>query len=136
MSTVTDDSRADHDRPPPGHRHPHRAVSLRERLAGRQPIGMLFGAPYALFIALIFVYPLGLSVYMSFHRYIFTAPGVSVPRPWVGLDNYRSALADPQVRQAFLNILIFLVINVPLTMVLSLLLASAVPSALPFRAFF
>ncbi len=66
---------------------------------------------------MIFAYPLGLSVYMSFHRYIFTAPGVGVPRPWVGLDNYRTALSDPLVRQAFLNILIFLVINVPLTVV-------------------
>ena len=109
---------------------------VRERILGKQPIGMLFGVPYLAFILLIFAYPLGLSVYMSFHRYIFTAPGVSVPRPFVGLDNYRTALGDPLVRQAFLNILIFLVINVPLTVVLSLLLASALNSALPFRAFF
>ncbi len=72
---------------------------------------------------MIFAYPLGLGVYMSFHRYIFTAPGVSVSRPFVGLDNYREALSDHAVRRAFLNILIFLVINVPLTVVLSLVLA-------------
>jgi len=52
---------------------------------GRQPIGLAFGAPYALFIAVLFAYPLGLAVWMSFHRYFFTAPGVSVPRPFVGL---------------------------------------------------
>jgi len=46
---------------------------------GRQPIGMIFGAPYLLFIAVLFAYPLGLAVYMSFHRYYFTAPGVNVP---------------------------------------------------------
>jgi multiple sugar transport system permease protein len=103
---------------------------------GRQPIGLIFGAPYALFIAVLFAYPLGLAVWMSFHHYFFTAPGVSVPRPFVGLDNYRAVLDDPAVRQSFLNILIFLVINVPLTAALALLLATALNAAIPFRAFF
>ncbi|MDQ6938058.1 MAG: sugar ABC transporter permease, partial [Actinomycetota bacterium] len=91
---------------------------------GRQPLGLVFVAPYAVFIAAVFAYPLGLAVWMSFHRYFFTAPGVSVPRPYVGLDNYKSVLGDPAVRQSFVNILIFLVINVPLTVALSLLLAT------------
>lgn len=119
---------------------PTRRTASPKRLAavvlGRQPIGLLFGAPYAAFIAVVFAYPLGLAVWMSFHRYSFTAPGVNVPRPFVGLDNYRTVLADPAVRQSFLNILIFLVINVPLTVVLSLLLASALNAAIPFRTFF
>src|SRR6185437_14277528 len=112
---------------------PKRLVAV---VLGRQPIGLLFGAPYALFIAVVFAYPLGLAVWMSFHRYSFTAPGVNVPKPFVGLDNYRTVLADPAVRQSFLNILVFLVINVPLTVVLSLLLASALNAAIPFRTFF
>jgi multiple sugar transport system permease protein len=98
--------------------------------------GMLFSAPYALFIALLFAYPLGLAVWISFHRYFFAAPGVSVPRPYVGLANYQAVLDDPAVRQAFLNIAIFLVINVPLTVMLSLLLATALNAVIPFRAFF
>lgn len=115
-------------RPPPGRR-----VAA---ILGRQPIGLLFGAPYALFIAVVFAYPLGLAVWMSFHDYYFTAPGVSVPRPFVGFDNFRAVLGDSAVRQAFLNILIFLVINVPLTVALSLLLATALNAAIPFRSFF
>jgi len=103
---------------------------------GRQPIGLLFGAPYALFIAVVFAYPLGLAAWMSFHDYYFTAPGVSVPRPFVGLDNYRAVLGDSAVRQAFLNVLIFLVINVPLTVLLSLVLATALNAAVPLRTFF
>jgi multiple sugar transport system permease protein len=103
---------------------------------GRQPIGLAFGAPYALFIAVLFAYPLGLAVWMSFHNYFFTAPGVSVPRPFVGLANYKAVLSDPEVLRSLLNILIFLVINVPLTVALSLLLATALNSAIPFRAFF
>jgi multiple sugar transport system permease protein len=40
------------------------------------------------------------------------------------------------VRQAFLNIAIFLIINVPLTVMLSLILATALNAVIPFRAFF
>jgi multiple sugar transport system permease protein len=105
-------------------------------VVGRQPIGLLFSAPYVVFIIGVFAYPLGLAVWMSFHRYFFTAPGVSVPRPFVGLDNYKAVLSDPEIRQSFLNILIFLVINVPLTVALSLLLATALNAAIPFRSFF
>jgi len=113
-----------------------RTDRLSTRVFGRRPIGMAFSAPYAVFIAVFFAYPLGLAVWMSFHHYFFTAPGVSVPRPFVGLANYRAALTDPAVQQAFLNILIFIVINVPLTVFLSLILASALNSAIPFRTFF
>jgi multiple sugar transport system permease protein len=113
-----------------------RAQRLVRAALGRHPIGMLFSAPYAFFIAVLFAYPLGLAVWISFHRYFFAAPGVSVPRPYVGLANYEAVLDDPAVRQAFLNIAIFMVINVPLTVMLSLLLATALNAVIPFRAFF
>jgi multiple sugar transport system permease protein len=102
---------------------------------GRQPLGIAFAAPYAVFLALVFAYPLGLAVWISFHDYFFAAPGASVPRPWVGFDNYGTVLSDPDVRRSFLNVAIFLVINVPLTVVLSLLLATALNSAIRARAF-
>ncbi len=106
------------------------------RLLGRQPVGLLLSAPYAVFIAAVFAYPLGLAVWMSFHDYIFTAPGVSVPRPFVGLEHYAEVLGDPAVRRSFFNIGVFLVINVPLTVILSLVLATALNAAIPFRTFF
>jgi multiple sugar transport system permease protein len=106
------------------------------RIFGRQPVGLLLSAPYAVFVAAVFAYPLGLAVWISFHKYIFTAPGVEVPRPFVGIDNYRAVLSDPAVRRSFLNILVFLVINVPLTVGLALLLATALNAAIPFRTFF
>jgi multiple sugar transport system permease protein len=115
---------------------PSRRRRLTGAVLGRQPVGLLLSAPYAVFIAAVFAYPLGLAVWISFHKYIFTAPGVSVPHPFVGLDNYTTVLSDPAVRQSFLNILIFLVINVPLTVALSLLLATALNAAIPFRTFF
>ncbi|MGA8117602.1 MAG: sugar ABC transporter permease [Actinocatenispora sp.] len=105
-------------------------------LMGRHPVGAAFTAPYAVFLAAVFAYPLGFAVYMSFHDYFFTAPGVSVPRPFVGLANYHAALTDPAVLRSFRNILVFLVINVPLTVVLALVLAAALNSAIRGLTFF
>jgi ABC-type sugar transport system permease subunit len=109
---------------------------LASRILGRQPEGIVLSLPYAVFIVALYAYPLGLAVWISFHHYIFTAPGVTVPRPWVGLDNYKEVLGDPALRQSFVNIGIFLIINVPLTVALSLLLATALNAAIPFRTFF
>jgi multiple sugar transport system permease protein len=106
------------------------------RLLGGQPIGLLFIAPYVLFLLALYAYPLVFAVYMSFHDYFFAAPGAVVDRPFVGIDNYRNVIADPLFRQAIINALEFVVINVPLTVVLALVLASALNTALPFRTFF
>jgi multiple sugar transport system permease protein len=105
-------------------------------ILGRQPLGIAFAAPYAIFLAAVFAYPLGLAVWISFHDYFFTAPGASVPRPFVGLDNYTTVLGDADVRRSFVNVGIFLVINVPLTVVLALLLATALNAAVRGRTFF
>jgi multiple sugar transport system permease protein len=53
----------------------------------------------------------------------------------VGLDNYTAVLSDPDVQRAFLNVLVFLVINVPLTVVLSLVLASGLNAITRARTF-
>jgi multiple sugar transport system permease protein len=113
-------------------------IANRPRLAallGRQPLGMLFAAPYAVFLAAVFAYPLGLAVWISFHDYFFAAPGAQVDRPFVGLENYATVLSDPDVRRAFLNVAEFLVINVPLTVVLALVLASALNGVVHAKAF-
>ena len=113
-----------------------RRTSLVTRLFGRQPIGMLLAAPYAVFIAVIFAYPIGFAVYMSFTDYYFTAPGVTVPHPFVGFDNYKTVLTDPAVLASFGHVGIFLILNVPLTVALSLGLAVALNRAIHFRTFF
>ncbi|GAA1721238.1 sugar ABC transporter permease [Isoptericola hypogeus] len=95
-----------------------------QRILGRHPAGTAFTLPYVVFLVVVFAYPLVLAVWMSFHDYIFTAPGVTVDAPFVGLANYATALTDPQVLRSFLNTAIFLVINVPLTVVLSMVIAT------------
>ncbi len=98
-------------------------------------MGILLAAPYAVFLAAIFAYPLGLAVWISFHDYFFAAPTATVDRPFVGFDNYIAVLSDPEVRQSFLNVSKFLIINVPLTVALSLVLATALNSAIRGRTF-
>jgi multiple sugar transport system permease protein len=108
----------------------------KHRPLGRNPLGLLFSAPYLAFVILVFAYPLGYSVWISFHDFFFAAPGAEVERPFVGFDNFIAALTDPAVIRSFGNVGIFLLINVPLTVVLSLLLATALNRVTRFRTFF
>lgn len=112
-----------------------RRKSWIERLLGSEPIGLLLAAPYALFVVAVFIYPIGLGVWMSFHDFYFTAPGVAIPQPFVGFDNYVEVLLDPDIRASFVHVAVFLVINVPITVVLSLALATALNSAIHWRGF-
>jgi multiple sugar transport system permease protein len=111
------------------------AATLSRRALGRHPLGLAFVSPYVLFLAAIFAYPLGFAVYMALHDYFFAAPGAVVDRPWVGLKNFSTAINDPDVRAAFAHVGIFVVINVPLTVIISLGLAVALNAVLPFRGF-
>ncbi len=117
-------------RPPGGGKR-----SRRERVFGKHPLGLLFSAPYLVFVIAVFAYPLLYSIWISFHDFFFAAPGAQVERPFVGLQNYITAFSDPAVIRSFGNVGIFLLINVPLTVVLSLLLASALNKVTRFRAF-
>ncbi|MBG6238713.1 multiple sugar transport system permease protein [Mycetocola sp. CAN_C7] len=106
-----------------------------QRVLGKHPLGWLLSAPYLVFVLLIFAYPLIFAVYMSLHDYFFAAPGAVVDRPFVGIDNYVAALSDPDVLRSFGNVGVFLLINVPLTVVLSLVLATALNRVVRFRMF-
>ncbi len=115
---------------------PAPTTSRRVKLFGRHPIGIPFVAPYVAFLIVVFAYPLGLALYMSFHDYFFAAPGAIVERPFIGLDNYTQVLADPVFRTALFNVAKFVIINVPLTVALALVLATALNRAIPWRTFF
>lgn len=107
----------------------------RGRPLGRNPLGLLFSAPYLVFVLAVFAYPIGYSVYIAFHDFFFAAPGAQVARPFVGFENFTTALTDPAVIQSFGNVGVFLLINVPLTVVLSLVLATALNKITRLRTF-
>jgi multiple sugar transport system permease protein len=111
------------------------ATRRKGRLLGRNPLGLLFSAPYLAFVLLVFAYPLVYAFYIAFHDFFFAAPGAQVDRPFVGLDNFASALSDPAVIRSFGNVGVFLLINVPLTVVLSMVLATALNRVVHFRTF-
>ena len=110
--------------------------SRMRRMFGKQPIGWLFVAPYVLFLGGIYLGPLVLQFFISFRDYFFTAPGVDVPRPFIGLANYVDALQDPTFIASLWHSVIFLVINVPLTVVGSLVLANALNGKIRGLTFF
>lgn len=113
-----------------------RSGRRRARLLGANPLGLVFSAPYLVFVLVVFAYPVVFAVWMSFQDYFFAAPGAVVDRPFVGFANYATVLSDPAVWRSFLNVGIFLVINVPLTVVLSILLATALDRVARARTFF
>ncbi len=122
--------------PPREETDARRRLPWYRRVAGRDPIGWVLTAPYAVFLATVFVYPLGLGIWIAFHEYSFSAPNAQVDRPFVGLANFTRALTDPAVLASFRHIGVFLVINVPLTVAGALLLAVALNAAIRARTFF
>lgn len=110
---------------------------LRGRWEPQKIMGYLFILPYLVFLGALIAYPLGFAVWMSFYDYFFAAPGAEVDRPFVGLENYRNLiLQDATFRTTLGNILVFIVINVPLTVALALVLATALNASIPGRTFF
>jgi len=99
-------------------------------LLGEHPVGYLFVAPFVRFLVGIYAYPFFCAIYMSFFAYVFSAPGAEVVRPFVGLGNYARVLQDPLFHIAIRNVVIFLVINVPLTVAISMVLATALNAAI------
>ena len=110
-------------------------AGLRHRLLGRNPLGILFSAPYLVFVLAVFAAPVVYAVWIAFHDFFFAAPGADVSYPFVGFANFVYAFSNAQVVQSFGNVGVFLLINVPLTVVLSLLLASALDKVLHARVF-
>ncbi|HEY9355047.1 MAG TPA: sugar ABC transporter permease [Arthrobacter sp.] len=123
-------------KPAGGAADPRLVPRKRKNFLGPQPLGLLFSAPYVIYIFGVLAFPLGYAVYISFHDFFFTAPRVKVDRPFVGFDNYVTILSDPAVQRSFLNIGVFLIINVPLTVGLSLLLANALNRVTRLKTFF
>lgn len=112
-----------------------REKRARKSLLGRHPLGLLFSTPYLVFVIAVFAYPLIYSVWISFHDFFFAAPGATPERPFVGLANFVTAFTDRAVLRSFGNVGIFLAINVPLTVVLALVIATALNRVTHWRGF-
>jgi multiple sugar transport system permease protein len=77
----------------------------------RSPLLYLFlGIPVAYLVALV-GFPVAYNVLMSLQEVVL-GNIADFARPFVGLDNYRQAIADPAFRKVLVNSLLFVSINV------------------------
>jgi ABC-type sugar transport system permease subunit len=77
--------------------------------------------------------PIGIVIWLSFHRYNQLAP----TSPWIGLRNYQFAFqTDPFFRNALENTLKYALVAVPANIVLSLPIALGLNQIQRFRAVF
>jgi len=103
------------------------SVVLRSRRGWfhRDTKGWIFVGPFLAVFALTFLAPIAYAIYLSlFREQAFFGGNV-----FVGLDNYAEVVRDAKFWEAFLRVLLFLVVQVPVMLVLALLAALAIDSA-------
>lgn len=106
-----------------------RSVSRREAKANRD--GFLFSLPWLIGFLLFSLYPIIMSAYYSFTDFSAIKDPV-----WVGLKNYQDLLKDKLFWQSLQNTILYVVISVPVTILVSLLLAALLKVVRVGKAFF
>jgi multiple sugar transport system permease protein len=113
---------------PAGHRRQRRRRAL---------IGWSFAAPFTVLFLVFMALPVVASLVMSVTDLRSTDLRNPFAVNFVGLANYAKLFSDDLFLRGCVNTLVFVVVGVPLTLVLSLAAASALNSGLiRFRAFF
>lgn len=111
---------------------PPAAVAVKVGRQRRSDGGWWFVGPFLALFGLVFVAPLGYSIYLSLYRNRLVGGN-----SFVGLDNYAQALSDPQFWSAAGRVGLFLVVQVPVMLALALLVALAIDSGRLYgRGFF
>ncbi len=93
--------------------------------------GWQFVGPFMIVFALVFLAPIGYSIYLSLYRNRLIGGN-----SFVGLDNYRKVLHDPQFWSATGRVALFLAVQVPIMLFLALLVALAIDSGRLYGAGF
>ncbi len=93
--------------------------------------GYLFVAPALLVLATFLLYPIGYSVWLSFHEWNGYTPRWG---PFVGLANYAVLVGDEVFWKATVNSIAFVVARTPLEVGLGFLLALLLNRRLPARS--
>lgn len=88
----------------------------------------LFVLPNVAIVVALALYPFAYNLYLSTQRW---RPGSS---SFVGLENYLRLLGDPVFHQSVLNNLVYMAGVVPLTLILSLLVAIGLNEKIPARS--
>jgi multiple sugar transport system permease protein len=100
----------------------------------------LFLTPFLILFVLFFVAPFIYDVSQSFYaeKHIGGGLGLTPPKVvWVGLDNYKTALTNPDLWDGFRRVLLFGLVQIPVMMGIALIIALLMDSAvIRFRRFF
>ena len=91
----------------------------------------LLVSPYLAHILVFVLFPVGFSLFLSFHEW-----NIISPMEYVGLSNYEKLLQDQYFLKSLRNTLVFLGIHIPLQISIALGLAVILNQQIWFRAFF
>lgn len=109
-----------------------RQLARRERWKERLSTS-IFLSPWVLSFLVFGAYPLLYSLFLSFTSY---NPLTGLAPEWIGLDNYVRMVGDRRFLQALTNTVYFVVGTIPLTTIVSVLLAVILNRSMRLRAFF
>ncbi|WP_231979394.1 carbohydrate ABC transporter permease [Tessaracoccus coleopterorum] len=103
------------------------AASLITRKRKRDWRGWMFVGPFLFFFVIVFIAPLIYAIYLSFFQPKMVW-GVSQGEQFVGFDNYVKLFADPNFWSGVVGVALFLLIQVPIMLLISMFLALAIDS--------
>lgn len=81
--------------------------------------GWFFILPTIIGLVVLNIYPIFSTIYQSFHR----TGDFGRNNIFIGLENYKKALSDPKIVQSIINTLLYMIYEVPLSIIISLVLA-------------
>lgn len=138
METTTAPRASDAQRPGALALRPRGLRSLRWQRLARFIVPYLFVLPFVLLFIAFFFLPFAYSFWQSLYTEYSSGLGLGPPTvEWFGLQNYVNALHDPAFWDSLKRVLIFGVVQIPIEMILALLLAFLMDSALiRLRRFF
>lgn len=93
---------------------------------------LMFAGPAALLFCMVVIIPFFYGLYLTFTSW----DGVSLEKPFVGLDNYAAVIADTDYWHALLLTFIYSAVTVIITNVVAFLLAFLVTSGIKGQNFF
>jgi len=91
----------------------------------------LLVSPYILHFIVFVLFPVGFSLFLTFHEW-----NIIGPMKFVGLANYAKLVQDHYFLKSIFNTFIFLGIHIPLQIMIALGLAIVLNESIWFRAFF
>ncbi|MDH7605562.1 MAG: sugar ABC transporter permease [Melioribacter sp.] len=91
----------------------------------------LFVSPYIIHFILFIGFPIGFSIYLTFHDW-----NIIAPMEYVGLANYKRLLYDQLFWKSLRNTVIFLLIHIPLQIIVALFLAELLNQKIKLKGFF